>query len=107
MFNEVEGLLKRAVSGEIDKTSLGAAAEQHVQSTDEQTVKQQMQQAADNASKNGNPDLAHEIMTMLEQHGRNPEALKQDLIQLIKENPDVLKHFEGGFAKDILIRIQS
>jgi hypothetical protein len=105
MFNEVEGLMKRAVSGEIDRTSLQQATEQHVQAVDDQTLKQNVQQAADNASQNGQPDLAQQITSMLQQHGSNPQALKQDVVTLVKNNPEVLKHFEGGFAKNILSRI--
>ncbi len=105
MFNEVEGLMKRAVSGEIDQSSLQQAAEQHVQSVDDQTLKQNVQQAASNAQQNNQPDLAQQIQSMLQQHGTNPQALKDDVVALIKNNPEVLKHFEGGFAKNILSRI--
>jgi Asp-tRNA(Asn)/Glu-tRNA(Gln) amidotransferase B subunit len=105
MFNEVEGLMKRAISGEIDQNSLQQAAEQHVQSVDDQTLKQSVQQAADNAAQNGKPDLSQQIVSMLQQHGNDPQALKQNVIDLIKNNPEVLQHFEGGFAKNILSRI--
>ena len=64
-----------------------------------------MQRAADNASQNGKPDLAQQIPEMLQRDRTNPQALKQDLVQLIRDNPDVLKHLEGGFAKNILSRI--
>ena len=42
---------------------------------------------------------------MLQRDRSNPQALKQDIVQLVKDNPDVLKHFEGGFTKNILSRI--
>ncbi|HET6895437.1 MAG TPA: hypothetical protein VFH72_08675 [Candidatus Baltobacteraceae bacterium] len=105
MFNEVEGLLKRAETGEIDKNSLEQATQEHVQSVDDLTVAQHMQRAADNASQNGKPDLAQQISDMLRRDRSNPQALKQDIVQLVKNNPDILKHFEGGFAKNILSRI--
>jgi hypothetical protein len=105
MFNEVEGLMKRAVSGEIDQSQLQQAAEQHVQSIDDKTIAQNVEQAASNAQQNGQPDLAQQIRDLLQKDGANPQALKQDVIALIKNNPEVLKHFEGSFAKNILSRI--
>jgi hypothetical protein len=105
MFNEVEGMMKRAINGEIDRGQLQQAAEQHVQSVDDQTLKQNAQQAAQNAAQNGKPDLARQIASLLEQHGNDPQALKQGVIDLIRNNPEVLQHFEGGFAKNLLSRI--
>jgi Asp-tRNA(Asn)/Glu-tRNA(Gln) amidotransferase B subunit len=105
MFNEVEGMMKRAISGDIDQNQLQQAAEQHVQSVDDQTLKQNAQQAAQNASQNGKPELAQQIESLLQQHGNDPQALKQGVIDLIKNNPEVLQHFEGGFAKNLLSRI--
>lgn len=105
MFNEVEGLIKRAVSGEIDSNAIGQATEQHVQSVDGAQLKQHVQQAADNAQQNGQPDLASQITSMLQRDGGNTDALKRDVVDLVKSNPEVLKHFEGGFAKNVLSRI--
>lgn len=105
MFNEMEGALKRAISGEIDSNSLGQAAEQHVQSADAQTVQSNMQTAANNASQNGQPDLAQQITSMLAQHKSDPQALKNDLVTLVKNNPQILQHFEPDFMRNILSRV--
>jgi hypothetical protein len=105
MFNEVEGLMKRAVSGDIDQNSLQQAAEQHVQSVDDQTLKQNVQQAANNASQNGNQDLASQLEGIVQRNGTNVQGIKNDVVELIKKNPQVLQHFEGGFAKNLLSRI--
>lgn len=105
MFNEIEGALKRAASGEIDSNALGQAAEQHVQSADPQAVQSQMQTAANNAQQNGQPGLAQQIMSMLQQHKDDPQALKSDLITLVKNNPQVLQHFQQEFAQKILSRV--
>ena len=105
MFNEVEGTLQRAISGEIDSSSLQQAAQEHVQSADAQTVQNSMQTAANNASQSGRQDLAQQISSMLQQHGSNPNALKQDLVTLVKDNPQILQHFEPEIAKSILGRL--
>lgn len=101
----MEGALKRAVSGEIDSNSLQQATQQHVQSADPQAVANNMQTAASNAQQNGQPDLAQQITSMLQQHKDNPQALKDDLVSLVKNNPQVLQHFEQDFAQKILSRV--
>jgi hypothetical protein len=105
MFNDIEGALKRAVSGEVDGNALGQAAEQHVQSADPNAVQSQMETAANNAQQNGQPDLAQQIMSMLQQHKDDPQALKSDLVTLVKNNPQVLQHFQQEFSQKILGRL--
>jgi predicted molibdopterin-dependent oxidoreductase YjgC len=105
MMNEVEGLLQRVTTGEIDQTSVLQAADEHVSNMDQQQLKTHLQNAANNASQNGQNDIAQQIMSLISQHGSNPQSLKQEAISLITSNPQILQHFEPQFAKGILGRI--
>ncbi len=105
MFNEVEGLLQRAVTGEIDSASVSQAANEHVASMDQNQLQQHVQTAADNANQNGQSDIAQQLMGLVSQHGANPQGLKDAVVSLISNNPQILQQFEPSFAKDILSRI--
>jgi hypothetical protein len=105
MFNEVEGLLQRVTTGEIDQNSVSQAATEHVSNIDSSQLTQNLQTAADNANQNGQGDVAQQITGLLSQHGSDPQSLKQAAISLITSNPQILQHFEPEFAKNILGRI--
>ncbi len=105
MFNEVEGLLQRVTTGEVDQSAVSQSASEHVSSMDGEQVKQNLQTAADNANQNGESGIAQQIMTLISQHGSNPEALKQGAISLITSNPQILQHFESDFARNVLSRL--
>ncbi len=105
MFNEVENMLGRVTTGEVDQSSVGQAASEHIGSMDGSQVQQQLQTAADNASRNGQGDVAQQIAGLISQHGSDPQALKQEAISLVTSNPQILEHFEPAFAKGILGRI--
>ena len=105
MMNEVQGLLQRVTTGEVDQTSVSQAAADHVQNTNPEQLKQNLQTAADNANQSGQSGIAQQITGLLSQHGSNPESLKQQAISLITSNPQILQHFEPQFAKDLLGRL--
>jgi len=105
MFNEVEGMIQRATSGEIDQSSVSQAAEEHISAIDPSQLTQHLQTAADNANQNGQSGAAQQIMGLLSQHRSNLEGLKGQVVSLITSNPEILQHFEPGFAKGILGRI--
>ncbi len=105
MFNEVEGLLQRVTTGEVDQSAVSQSANQHVSSMGGDQLKQNLQTAADNANQNGQSGIAQQIMGLISQHGSNPQDLKQEAISLITSNPQILQHFEPEFAKGILGRI--
>lgn len=107
MFNEMSGMVQRAVTGEIDQTSISEAASDHVENMDHDELKGQLQQAADNASSSGNTGIAEMITTVVSQHGSNPEALKEQAVSLITNNPQILQHLTPSFAQGILGRFQS
>jgi len=105
MFNEVEGLLQRVTTGEVDQPSVSQAANDHVSSMDPSQLSQHLQTAADNANQNGQGDLAQQLMSVVSQNSSNPQGLKQAAISLITNNPQVLQQFAPDFAKGILNRI--
>lgn len=105
MFNEVESLLQQAGTGEIDRQSVRQSAGEHVGSMDGAQLQQHLQTAADNANQSGQPEVAQQLVTLISQHGSDPEGLKQEAISLITSNPQILQHFEPAFAKGILGKI--
>jgi hypothetical protein len=105
MFNEVQNLLSRVTTGEIDTSSVSQAANDHVQNMDHEQLKNNLQTAADNANQGGQSGLAQQIMGLISQHGSNPQGLKEAVTSLISSNPQILQQFEPGFAKGILGRI--
>lgn len=106
MFNEIEGLLQRVTTGEVDQSAVSQSTSQHVSSMDGEQVKQNLQSAAENANQNGESEIAQQITALIAQHGSNPQALKEEAISLITNNPQILQHFESTFASGILSRIE-
>ncbi len=102
MFQEFEGLLQRVASGEVDLQSIGQAAGQHVNPMDSSELSQHVQTAASNAQQNGDIGIATQLVSLLEQYRSNPDGLKGEVVDLIKNNPQILQHFAPDFAKNIL-----
>jgi hypothetical protein len=102
MFREVEGFVQKVTTGEIDQQSVSQAATQQVNTMPHEEVAQHVQTAADNAQQNGQPDIAKQLMQMIQQSGTNPQALKQDVISVISSNPQIIQHFAPEFAQKIL-----
>lgn len=105
MFNEISGILQQVTSGQVDQQSVSQAASDHVGSMDPSEVTQHLQTAADNANQNGQGDIAQVITSMVERDGTNTDALKQDAIGLITNNPQILQHFAPEFLRGILSRL--
>lgn len=103
-MNEISGLLQQFTSGQGNPEQVGQAAEQHLNNVPPSEVQQQMQTAATNAENSGNGDLASTIRSMLDQHGGG-QGLVGAAVGLIKSNPQILQHFEPGFAQGILSKI--
>lgn len=102
MFQEVEGFVQKVTTGEIDQQSVGQAASEQVNTMPHEEVAQHVQTAAQNAQQNGQPDVAQQLMQIVQQHGSDPQALKQDVISLISSNPQLIAHFAPEFAQKIL-----
>jgi hypothetical protein len=102
MFKDVQGMVEKFTTGEIDQQSVGEAAQQQVNSMPHEEVAQHVQTAADNAQQNGQPDIAQRLVQMAEEGRSNPQALKQDVISLISSNPQIIQHFAPEFAQKIL-----
>lgn len=105
MFNDVQGLLQRVTTGDIDRPSISQAASEQVSQMDETGLAQHLHTAAGNAEQNGQSGVAQQITGLLSRGQSNPGALKQEAISLITSNPQILQHFEPGFAKAVLARI--
>ena len=105
MFNEVEGLLERVTGGQADPQTVENAVQSHIGNMDQTELTQHLQTAAAGAEMNGQNDVSQQIMGLLNQHGSDPQGLKDQAIALIKNNPQILQHFAPDFAKGILSKI--
>ena len=105
MFNEVQGLISRVTTGEIDQNTVTQAAGDHISSMDHSDLLQKIQTAATNANQSGQGGIAQQLMGLVSQHGSNPQGLKDEAISLISSNPQILQQFEPDFAKGILGRL--
>lgn len=102
MFSEVEGFVRKITTGEIDQQSVSQAASEQVNTMPHEEVAQHVQTAAQNAQQNGQADIAQQLMQIVQQHGSDPQALKQDVVSLISSNPQIIQHFAPQFAQRIL-----
>lgn len=102
MFKDVEGMVQKFTTGEIDQQSVSQATQEQVNSMPHEEVAQHVQTAANNAQQNGQPDIAQRLTQMVEQDRSNPQALKQDVISLISSNPQIIQHFAPQFAQKIV-----
>lgn len=102
MMNRIETLMGEIQSGNVDTGQVGQAAQQHVQSMDPQQVQQHLQTAQQNAAQNGNQGLAQQIEGLLRSCQGNPQGLKDEAINFIKTNPQVIQHFAPEFAQGLI-----
>ena len=101
MFQEIEGMMQKVASGEIDAQSVGKAADQHVNSMDSNELAQHVQTAATNAQQNGNSDVAGQLMSLVEQYRSNPQGLKSEIVTLITQRSAASDALRAGVrAKD-------
>lgn len=105
MFQEMEGMLQKAVAGQLDQQQVAQATSQHVNSMDPNELTQHVQTAADNAQQNGNTGLAAQLYGLVQQYESNPSGLKDEVINLVSNNPQILQQFAPEFAQNVLQRI--
>lgn len=105
MFNNLEDMVQKAVSGNVDPQAVEQAAAQHVQQCDNGELADHMQTAADNLQQQGNGDLGQQAMSLAEQVRSNPSGAKDAVVSFIKNNPQVLQHFAPSFAQGILSKL--
>ena len=102
MFGDIENALQKVITGEIDKESVSQAADEQVNNTSHEDLKQQVETAANNASQSGNTNVASQLFTLVQQYEANPQGLKSEVISLISNNPQIIQHFAPEFAQRIL-----
>ncbi|MBV8583850.1 MAG: hypothetical protein JO241_07620 [Candidatus Eremiobacteraeota bacterium] len=102
MFNELEGMMQKVTSGEIDGQTVGQAADARVGDMNHDELKQQVTTAANNASQNGSPDVASQLFTLVQDYESNPQGLKSEVVTLLRNNPQIVQHFAPEFAQTIL-----
>lgn len=104
MVNELSALIQD-VCGNVDQQTLSQAASDHVQSVSPDELTQHLQTAADNASQNGQEGTAQQITDMISRNASNPQGLKDEVVSLVTNNPQVLQNFLPDFAKSLLARL--
>ncbi len=101
-MNDLKNLIGQVTSGNVDRQALGDAASEHVNSMDSGQLTDHLQTAAQNAQQNGQGDLASQIQGVITQAQSNPDAAKGAVVELIKNNPQIIQHFAPQFAQGIL-----
>ena len=102
MFQEIEGMIQKAASGEVDQRAVGQAADQHVNSMESGQLAQHVETAANNAEQSGNTEVAQQLKSLIDTAQTNPQALRSGVVELVKENPQILTHFAPQFVRGIL-----
>lgn len=105
MFQNVENVLAGLASGSVDSGAVGQAATEHVGAMEPGDVQGHLENAAETAEANGQPDVARDLTGIAEQNASNPQALKDAAISYIRNNPQVLTHFAPSFAQGLLSRV--
>lgn len=104
MQNDVRSLLERYTSGQIGSDRLGTVTEEYLSSMPASEVQQRLERAADSVAADGNGEVASFIRDLLSEFGGGP-AVKDAAANVIKNNPQLLQHFEPDFTQAILRRI--
>ena len=107
MFGQLQSMFESITSGTTDPQALEQAAREHIESTSPSQLQDHLTTAAQNAGQSGAPDLAAQIESIIAQARANPQLLIAAVVTLIKDNPQVLSHFDPAFAKSIMGRLQS
>ena len=106
MFDEVKTMAERAMSGNADPQALEQAASAHIDQMDQGEVSDHLQTAATNLQSQGQPDLAQQALGLVSQLRSNPGGgAKDEVVNFITSNPQVLQHFAPSFAQGILSRL--
>ncbi|HEV3153445.1 MAG TPA: hypothetical protein VGZ02_06565 [Candidatus Baltobacteraceae bacterium] len=105
MFNEVENLVQRVTTGEIDPGAVSQAAGDHVSSIPSEQLGEHLQTAVQNANNSGQTDIAQQLVGLLQQHETGGQGLQQQVASLISSNPQILQYFEPEFVRNILAKV--
>ncbi|MBV9646200.1 MAG: hypothetical protein JO043_01910 [Candidatus Eremiobacteraeota bacterium] len=105
MFGNIENMISQVTGGQVDPQQLEQAASEHVSEMDSGELANHLQNAADTANQNGNPQVAQDLMNMVQQHRVDPDSLKNAAVQYLRDNPGVLSHFAPPFAQGILSKV--
>ncbi len=105
MFDNLKNMVEQAASGALDSQSVGGAANDHVNSMDNNELAGHVETAANNLQQNGQNDLAQQAMGLVSQLRSNPSGAKDAVVSFIQNNPQVLQHFAPNFAQGILSKV--
>lgn len=98
-------MFDKLTSGDIDTQAIGDAAADHVTDADPAELQNHLETAASNLEQSGQSDLAQQASGFIEQLKSNPEGAKAAIVSFIQTNPQVLQHFNPGFAQGILSKL--
>lgn len=101
----IADMVQQVSGGSVDAQKLQQAATSHMASLDNSQLRQHVEQAADNASQNGETSIAQQLTALVSRFRTDPTGAKDEAVSLIKSNPQLLTHFAPEFAQGILGRL--
>lgn len=105
MMNEVNGLIKKVETGEIQGGQVAQATDRHVQQMNASAVAEHANTAAQNMQNSGQTDLAAELRDLITRTAENPQGLKTAISSFLQKHPQAIQHFAPDFAQGILKQI--
>lgn len=97
----LNNILGQFTSGNVDPQSVANAASQHVSDMDPGQLSDHLQTAASNAQQAGQGDIASQIQAIVGQLQSNPDGAKAAVIDLVRNNPQIVQHFAPEFLQGI------
>ncbi len=101
----IADMVQQVSGGKVDAQKLEQAAASHLAGLDNSQLRQHVEQAADNAGQNGETSIAQQLTGVVARFRTDPQGAKDEVVSLIKSNPQLLTHFAPEFAQGILGRL--
>jgi 23S rRNA G2445 N2-methylase RlmL len=105
MFDSIKSIASQMMSGNLDSATVGQAVSDHLGAVGNDQLTDHLQAAAANLQQNGQTDYAQQATALAQQVGTNPSGVRDSLVSLITNNPQILQQFLPEFAAGIASRL--
>ena len=103
MFDEIKNMAMGQLQN-ADPSQLAAAAEEHLSGMPHNEIVDHVQTAVSNLQQS-DPEMAGKLQGLVQQVSQNPSDFKGAVVGFIQSNPQVLQHFEPGFAQGLISKV--
>lgn len=105
MFDAIRNIATQAMSGQLDSSTVGQALSDHLNTVDNDQLGDHLQTAASNLQANGQGDIAQQLEGLASQIASNPSGVKESVVSLITNNPQLLQQFAPEFVQGIASKL--